>query len=76
MTYGSDADDDWVEDDDDGNDLLACPSCGKEVYEETQQCPHCREWIIPVDHGDRGKRIIWAIAAILIIASMLLFTIL
>lgn len=75
MPDESPEDDEWVADDDDADVLLACPSCGAAVHEETQQCPRCHEWIIPVDPADRTKRWIWAIAATLIVASMLLFAI-
>lgn len=76
MSYEFHEDEEWVDDDNDSDDMLACPACGAAVYEETQQCPHCREWIIPVDRSDRAKRVVWTIAAILIITSMLLFVVL
>jgi predicted nucleic acid-binding Zn ribbon protein len=72
-------DDEWVEDegaDDPDAELLQCPSCGKAVHEDTQQCPHCGDWIIPVYADARWKRWVWAAAAILIILSMILFTVL
>jgi predicted nucleic acid-binding Zn ribbon protein len=59
-----------VEDEDsdsDEDDLLQCPSCGHAVHEDSQQCPHCREWITPVDRSDTAKRWIWFVAAILLI---------
>ena len=48
-------DDDWEDpdygDDDYGDDdepeLLACPECGGEVYEDAEQCPHCGQYIKP-----------------------------
>lgn len=71
MTWTEDAaDEEWVEDDASGDDLLECPNCGAPVHEDTQQCPHCRDWITPVDRGDRGKRLIWIIAAVLLILSL------
>ncbi len=27
-------------------DEIPCPSCGQMVYEEAEQCPHCREWVV------------------------------
>ncbi len=42
------ADEEWVDDDDaDGDELLSCPSCRESVHEDTQQCPHCGDWIVP-----------------------------
>lgn len=34
--------------DDDEVELLACPSCGARVYEETEKCPRCGDWITPI----------------------------
>ena len=76
MPYESPDDDEWVDDDDNADTLLACPSCGVAVHEEAQQCPSCHDWIIPVDRRDRTKRRIWAVAALLLVASMLLFAVL
>jgi predicted nucleic acid-binding Zn ribbon protein len=70
--HEDEADEDWVEDDDldtDEDDLLHCPSCGKTVHEDTQQCPYFREWITPVDRSDARKRWIWLVAAILLILA-------
>ena len=42
-------DTDWDEEedlDDDYSELLPCPSCGYEVYEETERCPACGEYIV------------------------------
>lgn len=46
---------DIAEDDD---DILAevapCPSCGRAVHDQTQQCPYCKQWIIGrLERGDR-----------------------
>ncbi len=70
-------DEEWVEDesDDDADDLLSCPSCKQDVHEDTQQCPHCGQWIIPVDSSGRWKNTVWTIAAILVILSFVLMTV-
>lgn len=26
--------------------IAPCPSCGKMVHEDAEQCPHCRQWIV------------------------------
>ena len=76
MVWDDDADEEWVEDDASGDDLLACPSCRKEVHEDTQQCPHCGDWITPVEHFSRAKHWIWVAVVILMILLMGLFTVL
>ena len=48
--------------DDDGEDeqpslrLSRCPACGETVYEQAQQCPHCKEWISPARATWRDSR--------------------
>ncbi len=74
MEYDEYADEEWVEDEegDPEDDVLTCPSCHKSVHEDTQQCPHCGDWIVPVWPRKRGKGMIWFIAAGLVILSFVL----
>lgn len=76
MAYEHDqADEEWVDDDgggDDEDDVLECPSCRESVHEDTQQCPRCGDWIVPVYPGERRKRVIWIVAAVLVLAAFTL----
>lgn len=73
MDYDDPADEDWCEDDDDGEEeLLLCPSCQEPVFEETQQCPHCGDWITAVYPSGGWKRTVWIIAAMMVIAALVL----
>ena len=36
----------WEEDDDDEVELLPCPSCGAEIYEDAEYCSICGEYIV------------------------------
>ncbi len=38
---------------DDDSELLPCPSCGAMIYEETEKCPYCGEWVTPRNAGQR-----------------------
>ena len=38
-------DDELAPYDDDEAELVACPACGLEVYEDAEQCPSCGEYI-------------------------------
>lgn len=60
------------EEDDSEAEMLACPVCRKPVHEDAQQCPHCGDWIIPVDPRESSRRWIWAVAAGLVIAGFVL----
>jgi predicted nucleic acid-binding Zn ribbon protein len=40
------------QDDDDGSvDTVACPSCGADVYEQAERCPHCGQY----QSGERAR---------------------
>lgn len=41
--YLDEEDDNW--DNDDEAETFACPACGADVYEESQRCPECGEYI-------------------------------
>jgi len=79
MPQGYEEEDDWVEgeeeEDGSGDDLLVCPSCRNPVHEDTQQCPYCGDWIIPAWPERRTKRLVWIIAAILLIAAIVIMTV-
>jgi hypothetical protein len=59
----------WIDDDAPDDVLLHCPSCKREVHEDTQQCPYCGDWIVPVDLSDRPRRRIWLIVVILLVLA-------
>jgi ribosomal protein S27AE len=63
--YDDDADLDLDLDDDDV-ELLTCPACGKDVYEDTEKCPHCGDWITPLAaHGRLPGWVRWVAAGVL-----------
>jgi hypothetical protein len=54
----------------DGEDeTLDCPSCGRAVYEDTDRCPHCGDWIMPLAAAGRP---VWMrmVAAIVVIGLL------
>jgi hypothetical protein len=76
VSYEDYPDEEWVEEEDEaGDDLLVCPSCGAHVHEETQQCPHCGDWIVPAYPHAPGKRIIWVVVVILLVIAMILWAV-
>lgn len=70
-----DCDDDGCDDPDPSDDFLFCPACRREVYEDTQQCPHCGEWITPIHPDSPWKRGAFIFAAVIAILSLLWVTI-
>jgi hypothetical protein len=47
--------DDWPDGDPDESDVVTCPNCGAEVYEDAEQCPACGEWITRSTHPLSGR---------------------
>ncbi|HVX10117.1 MAG TPA: hypothetical protein VHC22_02840 [Pirellulales bacterium] len=41
--------DDWEDPEEDSanddDDLVRCPSCRKEIYEDAEQCPYCGDYV-------------------------------
>jgi len=73
ILHEDDADEEWVEDEgDSSDDLLACPSCRRPVHEDTQCCPHCGDWIIPVHAGARRTRMVWTVVAAMVIIALVI----
>ena len=60
---------DDVEDDDD--ETLPCPACGCDVYDDTDQGPHCGQWIMPLAASVGRRHWVWRIAAVLALISFL-----
>jgi len=76
MAYEGYDEEEWVdEEQDSGDDLLMCPVCKAAVHEDTQQCPHCGDWIIPVYPGGRWRRVVWLIVAAFAILALILITV-
>jgi len=79
MTYFDEPDDEWVEDDgadDPEAELLVCPSCRGDVHEDTQQCPHCGDWITAVYPASAARRWVLLVVIGMMILSMLIMAIL
>jgi len=46
-------------DDSAGAELVACPACGAEIYEESEQCPKCGEYVTQSTRAWDGKPVWW-----------------
>jgi ribosomal protein S27E len=49
-SMAEDYDDDWEDDDpdemdDDASELVRCPSCGEEIFEDAERCPYCGDYV-------------------------------
>lgn len=76
MEFDECPDEEWVDEEEaSDDDLFICPSCKQDVHEDTQQCPHCGDWITPAWPERRSKRLVWVAAAVLVILAMLIMTV-
>ncbi len=46
---------------DDESETVPCPSCGQQIYEDTERCPWCGDYVI-TDTSPLGGRPTWWIA--------------
>jgi predicted nucleic acid-binding Zn ribbon protein len=64
-------DSEWADDPADSVET-PCPACGKPVYEDTDKCPHCGEWISPLGEAERRSRTwFWPVIVTLLIILVL-----
>ena len=60
------------EDDEDGEtEVVPCPACGVEVYEEAERCPACGEYIVHSTSPWGGKPRWWIVLGLLGIAAVI-----
>jgi hypothetical protein len=73
--YPDEADADW--DNDDDPETIACPVCGADVYEESERCPACGEYITPNTSPLAGRSAAFVILGIAgIVATIWAFVVL
>ncbi|MGE5610595.1 MAG: zinc ribbon domain-containing protein [Bacillota bacterium] len=50
---------------------VACPYCGKFVYEEAEVCPHCGSYIVREEGGRRRLGLRWGLVLLVVGAIVL-----
>jgi hypothetical protein len=60
------------EDDEEGDDTVPCPYCGKDVYEGAERCPYCAHYLSQEDAPARRQPwwIIFGALAVLAVVAM------
>ena len=56
--------DSWSEDNDDGEDLIACPHCQKPIYEGSERCPYCEQYLSEEDLPTTSGKPWWIIIGV------------
>lgn len=60
-----------MDDDDDSLPMMSCPHCRASIVEDTQQCPHCGDWITARETGSKRNLILYiAVALMLALVAM------
>ena len=65
-----DDDSDWDSTDDEET-TIPCPHCGREIYEDSQRCPYCENYLSSEDAPPKAQPWWIAVAVILCLAAML-----
>ncbi|MCP4248024.1 MAG: hypothetical protein GY778_13335 [bacterium] len=65
-----------VDDDATEDDQLPCPACGAMVYDDTDRCPHCGDWIMPLAAAAGRKSRLWIAVVVLMIIALLTWIVL
>jgi hypothetical protein len=68
-----DDEDGWAPDDpdDDENDVVPCPRCGAEMYDDAEWCPTCGEYVVHRTSAWHGKPWWWVILGLAGILAVL-----
>jgi hypothetical protein len=56
--------DDW--DDEDGEETIPCPYCGRQIHEDTPRCPHCENYISEEDEKPSRRKPWWIIIGVIV----------
>ena len=69
------ADDADTGDDSDEEPTVPCPSCRRDILEDSPRCPYCERYISAEDHAGPGKPL-WIIATALVCLAVALWWVL
>ena len=58
--------------DDESAELLPCPECGADVYEDAEQCPICGTYLIDDSNVWTGRSTWWIVLGLLGIIAVIL----
>ena len=56
------------------NEVIECPRCGESIYEDSEQCPNCLEYIVSgssTEWSSFTKVVIWLVIISLVLPAIL-----
>jgi len=57
----------------DAGDTLPCPLCGREIFDDAEQCPQCGQYIGGSDQPGTGRPL-WVVVTVLVVLGAILLT--
>jgi predicted nucleic acid-binding Zn ribbon protein len=63
---------DLMDDGDEESAVEACPSCGAEIYEGADRCPHCGDWISDADRTAARPGRLWMLVLVAILLTLVI----
>lgn len=64
-------DDDHDDDFDDAADVIPCPECGEDIYDDVIQCPHCHAYVTADTSVWSGRSWWWIAVGVLGILAVI-----
>ncbi len=65
-------DDGWSNDDDDVNEVVPCPKCSAEIYEDAERCPVCGEYVVHGANPWSGQPVWWVVLGLAGVLALIL----
>lgn len=69
--------DDWEDPEPDTNDdaeqLVPCASCGEQIYEDAEKCPHCGEYVVASTSAFAGRPLWFCALGLLGVAATIFY---
>lgn len=68
--------DDWDADWDDAEDdeaPIVCPSCGRSIDHDSDQCPHCRQYVLDADLPSSSSRWWTLLCQVIVVLLLIVF---
>lgn len=56
---------------DDDESTIPCPHCGRQVYEDSERCPYCENYLSAEDAPPAAKPVWIIVATVLCLAAIL-----
>lgn len=61
----------------DDSDTVPCPTCGRDIYEGAERCPHCDQYVVGGGESERTwgwKNLLWALIGAGVLILLLYLT--